>query len=76
MLEKLHDHQLAAMNDPEGASGRIHACSSDSTRIDALSKLKTAAVRARKALEAHRAADIDTAFDYLNLLFGGKFPAR
>jgi hypothetical protein len=76
VLEKLHNHQLAAMNDPMGASGRFHACSSDSTRADALSKLKTAAGRARKALEASRADDPDTAFYYLDLLFGGKFPAR
>ena len=76
VLEKLHSHQLAAMNDPKGASGRILACSSDSTRATALSKLSTAAVRARKALDAHLASDPDTAFYYLNLLFGGKFPAR
>jgi hypothetical protein len=76
VLEKLNNHQLADMNDPEGASGRILACSSISTRTDALSKLSTAAARARKALEAYRADDTDTAFYYLDLLFGGKFPAR
>lgn len=76
LLEKLHGHQLAAMNDPKGASGRIHACSSDSTRADALSKLSTAAARARKALDARLADDPATAFYYLDLLFGGMFPAR
>jgi predicted nucleotidyltransferase len=76
LLESLHSNQLAAMNDPKGASGRIHACSSDSSRIDALSKLATAATRARKALDAHKADDPATAFAYLDLLFGGRFPAR
>lgn len=76
VLEKLNDHQLAAMNDPKGASGRIHACSSDSTRATSLSKLFTAAGRARKALDAHNDGDTDTAFAYLDLLFGGQFPAR
>lgn len=76
VLESLRSHELAAMNDPRGASGRIHACSSDSTREDALSKLNTAATRARKALAAHQADDPTTAFYYLDLLFGGRFPSR
>ncbi len=76
LLEKLNAHQLAGMNDPTGASGRINACSSDSTRADALSKLATGATRARKALDAYKADDPDTAFRYLDLLFGGRFPAR
>jgi Second Messenger Oligonucleotide or Dinucleotide Synthetase domain len=76
ILEKLESHQLAAMNDPKGASGRIHACSSDSTREDALSKLSTGTKRARKALDAYQAEKFDDAFSSLNLLFGGKFPAR
>jgi hypothetical protein len=64
------------MNDPKGASGRFHACSSESNREDALSKLKTAATRARKALDANIADDPSTAFYYLDLLFGGHFPSR
>lgn len=76
VLEKLDGHQLAAMNGPKGASGRIHACSSDANRTDALSKLNTAAGRARKALNAHNADDPATVFYYLDLLFGGGFPAR
>lgn len=74
VLESMNSHQLAAMNDPRGASGRIQACSSESTREDALSKLATAATRARKALDSRD--DPDRAFYYLDLLFGGKFPAR
>jgi Second Messenger Oligonucleotide or Dinucleotide Synthetase domain len=76
VLEKLEGHELAPMNDPSGASGRIHACSSDATREDALSKLSTAAARARKALDAYKDEKYVTAFDNLDLLFGGKFPAR
>jgi predicted nucleotidyltransferase len=76
LLEKLNSNQLAAMNDPKGASGRIYACSTQSTAVDALSKLNTAAGRARKALDANQNGDPSTAFYYLDLLFGGKFPAR
>jgi hypothetical protein len=76
VLERMDGNELAAMNDPREASGRIHACSSDSTKEDALSKLKTAAGRARKALDAYKADDVGGAFHYLALLFGGEFPAR
>jgi hypothetical protein len=75
MLEKLHKDSLAAMNDPKGAAGRIYACSSDAKRAEALSKLETAAARARKALDAYKADKTDDAFYYLNLLFDGQFPA-
>lgn len=76
LLEKLVGHSLAAMNDPSEASGRFAACSSDASRQDALSKLQTAATRARKALDAHVADYADTSFYYLDLLFSGHFPAR
>lgn len=76
VLESLQDHEIAAMNDPKGACGRIHACSSEANHSEALSKLKTAATRARKALDAERADDPWLAFVYLDLLFGGKFPSR
>ena len=76
LLEELVSHHLAGMNDPKQASGRIYPCSSDAKKIEALSKLSTAATRARKALEAQQAGNNDTAFYYLDLLFGGEFPAR
>jgi len=76
LLERLHGNKLAAMNDPSNASGRIRACSSDSTRADALSKLQRAASRARKALNAYKGSDEGDAFYYLDLLFNGKFPSR
>lgn len=76
LLEKLVAHELAPMNDPSGATGRIHACSSDANREDALSKLSTAANRARRALDAYNAEKYEATFEALDLLFAGKFPAR
>lgn len=76
LLEHLNSIALAAMNDPKGAAGRFEACSTIVKKADALSKLKTAATRARKALDVHRKDDAATAFYYLNLLFGGQFPSR
>lgn len=76
LLETLHGHRLTAMNDPMGKAGRFAACSSDATRHEALSKVATAATRARKALDAYQKDDPATAFSYLNLLFNGRFPSR
>ncbi len=76
VLNKLNNHQLAGMNDPKGATGRIYACSSESSKQDALSKLNTATTRARKARDAYGDDKINEAFRYLDLLFGGQFPAR
>jgi hypothetical protein len=76
LLEGLDRHQLAPMNDPSGLTGRIRACSSDDKRKEALSKLSTAAARARHALDAHQGERPDMAFYYLDELFGGNFPAR
>lgn len=76
LLEKLAGHDLAPMNDPSGATGRIYACSSDATRDEALSKLAIAAGRARNALNAHNNEKHDDTFYYLDLLFAGNFPSR
>jgi hypothetical protein len=46
-LSGLQSHQLAAMNDPTGYTGRINPCSSDSSKQDALSKLDRAVSRAK-----------------------------
>ncbi len=75
-LEDLWRHQLASMNDPKGYSSRFNACSSDYRKADALSRLNSGATRARKAVDAYLSEDSFTAFYYLNLLFGGNFPAR
>lgn len=76
LFNRLSTHELAAMNDPKSVTGRIHACSSESKRTEALSKLSTAKTRAQNALEAHNKSDSLMAFYYLDLLFGGKFPSR
>jgi len=76
VLEHLNSIQLAAMNDPAGVTSRFYACSSDAKARDALSKLATGATRARKAATARANGDPATAYYYLDLLFGGKFPAR
>ncbi|MCR3747238.1 SMODS domain-containing nucleotidyltransferase [Lentzea californiensis] len=76
LLEHLHSIGLAAMNDPKGASGRFYACSTTVKADDALSKLSTAATRARKAIDAEKEGKINDAFYYWNLVFGGNFPAR
>jgi len=76
LLESLDKSNLAAMNDPSGATGRIYACGTTAQEADALSKLSTAATRARKALDAQQADRPGDAFCYLNLLFGGNFPAQ
>jgi hypothetical protein len=72
----LHDNTLAPMNDPKGLTSRFYACSTTAKATDALSKVSTAATRAKKALDAHRADNPTDAFYYLNLLFGDKFPSR
>lgn len=76
LLESLHSHGLAAMKDPKERTGRFHPCSSEYRKTDALSKLARGATRARKALDAYRNEKFDDAFHYLDLLFGGNFPAR
>ncbi|RZU36708.1 hypothetical protein EV284_4211 [Streptomyces sp. BK022] len=76
LLEKLDGHQLADMNDPVGKAGRFAACSSEATRREALSKLSTAATRARRALDAYQKEDHAAAFTYLDLLFASRFPSR
>ena len=76
LLEHLESIGLTAMNDPKGAAGRFYACSTEAKGDEALSKLRTGATRARKALDARNNDDPETAFYYLNLLFGGNFPTR
>ncbi len=76
LLEKLEGHALADMNDPMGITSRFAPCSSAAKKTEALSKLHTGATRARKALDAYNGGTVDTAFYYLDLLFGGQFPSR
>lgn len=69
VLSHLQTVQLAAMNDPTGLGSRFGACSSDSKKQDALSKLDTAVSRARKAKDYYLADDDYNAIEQLKLLF-------
>lgn len=76
LLESLVKIDLGPMNDPSGVTSRFHAFSTAAKGQEAVSKVQTGATRARKAVDAAKAADHELAFHYLNLLFGGMFPAR
>lgn len=67
-----------SMLEPRQHASRIvhEACSSESLRVDALSKLARASERARKALHAEQVGKDADAFYYLDQLFGGQFPSR
>jgi hypothetical protein len=52
LLQELLDIGLASMNDPTGTTGRIQAYSSEALGQDAISKLNSAVIRARKAYDA------------------------
>jgi hypothetical protein len=68
-LKKIHEAGLASMNDPTGLSTRFGACSSESNREDALSKLSTALNRAQKATQFHSNGDHTSSIGQLKLLF-------
>lgn len=75
ILKRLDDCGLAAIQDPKGVSGYVHACSSVAKKKDALSKLSTARIRAEKALDAEIAEDTKLAFDWWDKVFSGNFPS-
>lgn len=68
-LKKMHDVELAAMNDPTGLGSRFGACSSESNRVVAMSKLAAAVTRARKAKDFDTDGDDEKAIEQLKLLF-------
>ena len=68
-LKKMHDVELAAMNDPTGLGSRFGAFSSESNRVDAMSKSATAITRARKAKDFDIDGDDEKAIEQLKLLF-------
>ncbi len=74
VLRMFWDGQLASMQDPGGVSGYIPACKSDTLKVDALSKLGTAVVRAEKALESKDKGNIADAFEWWRLLYNNEFP--
>jgi len=68
-LKSIYDGGLAAMNDPTGLGSRFTACSSDSNKSDALSKLATAVARATKAKDFYTSNEYDKSVEQLKLLF-------
>ena len=75
ILQILRDSELAMMQDPMAVSGLIHPCKTDTFKVDALSKLNTAATRADKAREATTNGDIKLAFEWWGKLYNDKFPS-
>jgi hypothetical protein len=68
-LKRILDANLASMNDPTGLGSRFGACSSESNRLDSLSKLERAVTRARKAKDYAATDDHESAIEQLELLF-------
>lgn len=75
VMTRLHDNQLAKIQDPMGISGYISPCISDVKKEDALSKLQTGLTRAENAY-SYREKDLDKCFEWWDKFFAGKFPAR
>lgn len=75
IFENLWNGQLAAIRDPMGISGYVQPCFTSTQKVDALSKLQTALVRAEKAREAESSKKIYDAFYWWNLVFDGHFPS-
>lgn len=57
------------MTDPTGLGSRFGAFSSESNRVDAMSKLATAITRAQKAKDFDTDGDDGKAIEQLKLLF-------
>lgn len=74
VLKMLFDCELASMQDPVGVSGYVPACSTDTKKQDALSKLETALIRAEKARDAAYKEKFSDAFDCWRLLCNYEFP--
>ena len=75
IFKQLFDNNLASMQDPKGFSGYISACSTEAKRLDAMSKLETAYIRADKARDAAMNEKIKDAFDWWDLVYNYEFPS-
>lgn len=75
VLTWLEENELPSIQDPMGISGLVSPCKTTIQKADSISKLSTAASRARKAKELETKGEIKDAFYYLNLLFDDKFPS-
>lgn len=68
-LKNIRGANLAAMNDPTGLGSRFTATSSETNKIDALSKLDTAITRVGKARDYENDGNHDKAIEQLKLFF-------
>ena len=75
IFKKLYELKLAPIIDPKGISGLISACSSDSSKDEAISKLLTAKTRSENARDAEYKGDTRGAFEWWDKVFNGKFPS-
>jgi len=75
IMKFLNDNDLPSIQDPMGISGYVKACSTDTKREDALSRVKTGYTRAEKAVEK-RQSNLDDAFYWWNLFYNNEFPNR
>src|SRR5262249_6984059 len=73
ILAEMLSDGLAPVEDPLGISGTIEPCIGQG-RLQAMSKLRTAATRANKACDAESAGKTYVAFYWYRLLFSGVFP--
>lgn len=74
-FEHLESISLASMNDPRGATGRIYPCSTTAKTDEALSKVRSAAKRARKAVSNETSNPADAFYNW-DLVFNYHFPSR
>lgn len=75
IFKKLHNCELAAIQDPKNISGYVYPCSSEVKKKDALSKLNTAKTRSQNARDAESAKKTSEAFAWWDKVFGGNFPS-
>lgn len=75
IFRNLDSCNLASIQDPKNVSGYVYACSSEARRKDALSKLRTAKIRAQKARNEEKAGNTREAFAWWDKVFAGKFPS-
>lgn len=75
ILRQLRDNELAMIQDPMGVSGYIYPCKTQAFKLDAMSKLNTAATRSQRARDAAERGDIKEAFEWWGKLYNDKFPS-
>lgn len=76
LMRDLASNKLAEMNDPTELTGRIRAASTDNYRTSALATLSADAMRVADAIELEKMGKRGEAWNKLNYVFPGIFPAR